>query len=55
MAQLNTNDPKLGCSRDDKKAKAFLEVTRSLEENDDEQITINDLIDLKLADIKFGA
>ena len=54
MAQLNTEDPKLGCPQDDKRAEAFLEVTRYLGENDDEQITINDLIDLKLADI-YGA
>ena len=43
-------------AQDDKRAEAFLEVIGYLEENDDEQITINDLIDLKkpkLADIKF--
>ena len=42
MAQLNTEDPKLGCPQDDKRAEAFLEITRYLEENDDEQITIKD-------------
>ena len=53
MAQLNTKDPKLG-PQDDKRAEAFLEITRYLEKNDDEQnITINGLIDLKLTDIKI--
>lgn len=50
--------PNLGRPQDDKRAEAFLEVARHLEENDDEQITINDLIDLvnqKLADTKFEA
>ena len=61
MAQLITEDskgPKLGRPQDDKRAEAFLEVARYLEENDDEQITINDLIDLmnqKLADTKYEA
>ena len=59
MAQLNTEDPKLGCPQDDKRAEAFLEITRYLEENDDEQITIKDHLNdpkkPKLADIKYGA
>ena len=38
--------PKFGRPRSDEKARAFLQVARYLEENDDEQITINDLIDL---------
>jgi len=37
---------KLGRPRGDEKTAAFLQVARYLEENDDEQITINDLIDL---------
>lgn len=36
----------LGRPRCDEKTAAFLEVARYLEENDDEQITINDLVDL---------
>ena len=40
------------------RAEAFLEVARYLEDNDDEQITINDLIELmnqKLADTTYEA
>ena len=50
MAQLaSTGDskrPKLGSPQVDERTEAFLEVARYLEENDDEQITIDDLIDL---------
>ena len=50
MAQLaSTEDskrPKLGRPQIDERAVAFLEVARYLEENDDEQITIDHLIDL---------
>ena len=50
MAQLaSTGDskrPKLGRPQVDERTEAFLEVARYLEENDDEQITIDDLIDL---------
>ena len=56
MSQFIAEDskrPKLGRPQNDTRAEAFLEVARYLEDNDDEQITINDLIDLmsqKLAD-----
>ena len=49
IAQFAAEDfkkPKLGHPQDDKRAKAFLEVASYLEDNDDEQITINDLVDL---------
>ena len=50
MVQLaSTGDskrPKLGRPQVDERTEAFLEVARYLEENDDEQITIDDLIDL---------
>ena len=50
MAQLTITDdirrPKLGWPLDNERTVAFLEVARYLEENDDEQITINDLTDL---------
>ena len=49
MAQFATEDlkrPKLGRPQDDKRAEAFLEVASYLEDNDDGQITINDLTDL---------
>ena len=64
MAQFATEDfkmPKLGCPQDDKRAEAFL-LSSYLEDNDDndddEQITINDLIDLmnqKLANTDHDA
>ena len=38
--------PKLGRPQVDERTEAFLEVARYLEESDDEQITIDDLIDL---------
>ena len=47
---------KLGRPRDNQRTLAFLEVAAYLEENDDEQITINDLIGLmeeKLADTEY--
>ena len=50
--------PRLGRPHEDHRAKAFLEVASFLEENDDEQITINDLIDLmeqKLVDTDHKA
>ena len=49
---------KLGRPQNDTRAEAFLEVARYLEDNDDEQITISDLIDLmnqKLADTTYEA
>ena len=49
MAQFATEGfkrPKLGCPQDDKRAEVFLEVASYLEDNDDELITINNLIDL---------
>jgi len=49
--------PKLGLPQNDTREEAFLEVARNLED-DDEQITINDLIDLmnqKLADTTYEA
>lgn len=50
MTQMTGNEEtkraKLGRPRDDTRCTAFLEVAKYLEENDDEQITINDLIDL---------
>ena len=61
MAQFATEDfkrPKLGRPQDDKRAEAFLEVASYLEDNDDEQITINDLIDLmnqKLTNTDYDA
>ena len=61
MAQFATEDfkrPKLGRPQDDKRAEAFLEVASYLEDNDDEKITINDLIDLmnqKLANTDYDA
>ena len=61
MAQFATEDfkrPKLGRLQDDKRAEAFLEVASYLEDNDDEQITINDLIDLmnqKLTNTDYDA
>ena len=59
MTQFATEDfkkQKLGCTQDDKRAEAFLEIVSYLEDNDDEQITINDLIDLmnqKLANTDY--
>ena len=62
IAQFAADDffkkPRLGRPPDDKRAKAFFEVASYLEDNDDEQITINDLIDLmnqKLADTDYEA
>ena len=62
MAQLTITEDvkrsKLGWPQDDERTVAFLEVARYLEENDDEQITINHLIDLikqKLADTTHEA
>ena len=61
MAQFATEyfkRPKLGRPQDDKRAEAFLEVASYLEDNDDEQITINDPIDLmnqKLTNTDYGA
>ena len=61
MAQFATEDfkrPKLGCPQDDKRPEAFLEVASYLEDNDNEQITINDLNDLmnqKLANTDYDA
>ena len=61
IAQFAAEDfkkPKLGRPRDDERAKAFLEVTSYLEDNDDKQITINDLVDLmnqKLANTNYDA
>ena len=49
MSQFITEDakrPKLGRPQNDMRAEEFLEIARYLEDNDDEQITINDLIDL---------
>lgn len=51
--QFDSKRLKLGRPQDDKRAEAFFEIASYLEDNDDEQITINDLIDLmnqKLAD-----
>ena len=41
-----SKSPKLGCLQGDKSEEAFLEIVRYLEDNDDEQITNKDLIDL---------
>lgn len=46
FAVKDVKRPKLGRPQDDKRAEAFLEVARYLQDNDDEQITITDLIDL---------
>ena len=49
MVHFATEDferPKLGCPQDNSRVEAFLEVASYLEDNDDEQITINNLIDL---------
>ena len=61
MAQTTADDlkrPKLGRPQDDRRAEAFLHVAGYLEDNDDEQTTINDLIDFmnqKLADTEYEA
>jgi hypothetical protein len=61
MSQFIAEDSKrlkLGHPQKDTRAEAFLEVARYLEENDDEQITINDLIELmnhKLGDTTYKA
>ena len=61
IAQFAVEDfkkPKLGRPQDDERAKPFLEVASYLEDNDDEQITINDLVDLmdqKLANTDYDA
>lgn len=61
MAQTTADDskrPRLGRPQDDRRTEAFLQVAGCLEENDDEQTTINDLIDLmnqKLADTEYEA
>ena len=61
IAQFAAEDikkPKLGRPQDDKRIKAFLKVASYLEDNDDEQITINDLVDLmdeKLANNDYDA
>ena len=50
--------PRIGRPKEDMRSAAFLEVARYLEENDDEQITINDLVDLmkqKLGDTEYEA
>ena len=41
----NLNPSKRGRPSDTERERAFLQVTRYLEDNDEEQITINDLID----------
>ena len=60
FAAENFKKPKLAVGRpqDDERAKAILEVASYLEDNDDEQITINDLVDLmnqKLANTNYDA
>ena len=58
FATENFKRTKLGHPQDDNRAEAFLEVVSYLEDNDDEQITINDLIDLmnqKLANTDYDA
>ena len=58
IAQFAAEDfmkPKLGRPQDDERAKAFLEVASYLEDNDDEQITINDLIDLMNQKLDYDA
>jgi len=57
-AQIDTEASersKLGCLQEDKRVGAFLEVASYLEDNDDEQITINDLIDLKQENTDYNA
>ena len=56
LPQKTFKRSKLGCPQDDKRAEVFLEVASYLEDNDDELITINDLIDLmnqKLANTDY--
>ena len=58
MSAEDSKRPKLGRPQNDTRAEAFLEVARYLEDNDDKQITINDLIDRmnqKLADTTYKA
>ena len=58
MSAEDSKRPKLGRPQKDTRAEAFLEVARYLEDNDDEQITINDVIDLmnqKPADTTYEA
>lgn len=49
MTQMTGNEEtkraKLGRPRDDTRSAAFLKVVKYLEDNDDEQISISDLID----------
>ena len=49
---------KLGCPQQKERMDAFLEVARFLKENDDEQVTIKDLIsrmEENLANSEYGA
>jgi len=54
----NCKRSKLGRAQEDKRVETFLEVASYIENNDDEQITINDLIDLmnqKLENTDYNA
>ena len=47
--------PKLGCPWNDTRAETFLKVARYLEDNDNEQMTISDLINLMNQIYQYGA